>query len=78
MNGGPKSGLLPRAKGLQVLNNASDTSKIVFTQDQHAIIVPSSLDSVNVTYNATTYGVFSVCQRCFLMLMFAKIITQVS
>lgn len=62
-DGGSAGGILAMAKGLQTLSNSSNTDKVVYTQDQHAIMVPSSLNlTADVSYSATTYGIQTTCQ----------------
>ncbi|PPQ81379.1 LOW QUALITY PROTEIN: hypothetical protein CVT25_015900 [Psilocybe cyanescens] len=48
------------AEGIRVLSNSSNLHKVAFTDDQTAILIPSSLPS-NITYEARTMGVRSQC-----------------
>jgi len=55
-----------RTEGLRVVSNSSSLHKVVFTNDQIAILVPQSLPD-NTTYMAETLGVRS---RCATFVMF--------
>ncbi|KAG8874725.1 hypothetical protein FRB97_005683 [Tulasnella sp. 331] len=48
-------------EGIWTVFNSSESSRVVFTQDRHAILVPASFPS-DVQYIASTVGVFSDCQ----------------
>ncbi|KAG8886932.1 hypothetical protein FRB98_000760 [Tulasnella sp. 332] len=47
-------------EGLLTLSNSSKWNRVAFTQDRHAILIPTSLPS-DVQYVANTVGVFSAC-----------------
>ncbi|KAG8873858.1 hypothetical protein FRB97_006379, partial [Tulasnella sp. 331] len=53
--------LYSAAEGLRTLYNASESNRVAFTQDRHAILVPASFPS-DVQYTASTVGVLSTCQ----------------
>lgn len=51
-------------EGFRTLSNSSTSNRVVFTDDQHAIIVPATLPSkLNITYEAATVGLKATCQR---------------
>ncbi|KAG8887515.1 hypothetical protein FRB98_009478 [Tulasnella sp. 332] len=56
--------LYSAAEGLRTLYNASESNRVAFTQDRHAILVPASFPS-DVQYTASTVGVLSTCQSPF-------------
>jgi hypothetical protein len=60
LDDGSQSGLLSRPEGLRTISNSSSINRVVFTQDQTAIIVPESVPP-NVTYTAETIGLKSTC-----------------
>ncbi|KAG8849139.1 hypothetical protein FRB96_000925 [Tulasnella sp. 330] len=53
--------LYSAAEGLRTLYNTSESNRVAFTQDRHAILVPASFPS-DVQYTASTVGVLSTCQ----------------
>ena len=54
-------------EGLRTVSNSSDSNQVAYTDDQHAILVPSSLDiNPNISYSASTYGVQTSCERCVI------------
>lgn len=52
---------LSYSQGLQTLSNTSTTTRVAFTQDRHAIMVP--VDWPQTSYIADTIGVQSSCER---------------
>lgn len=53
---------LSYAPGVQTLSNTSSITRVAFTQDRHAIMIPAVLPP-SLSYTATTIGLHSSCQR---------------
>ncbi|KAG8867772.1 hypothetical protein FRB97_002957, partial [Tulasnella sp. 331] len=47
-------------EGLRAVYNSSESNRVAFTEDRHAILVPASFPA-DVQYIASTVGVFSTC-----------------
>ena len=62
INGGSGGNGRTHMEGLRVVSNSSSLHKVVFTDDQTAILVPQTLPS-NVTYSAETLGIQTQCTR---------------
>jgi hypothetical protein len=60
LNDGSQSGLLSRPEGLRTISNSSSLHRVVFTQDQIAIIVPEASPG-NISYTAETIGLQTTC-----------------
>ena len=52
----------PLAEGARTVSNSSSLNRVVFTNDQTAIIVPNSIPP-NITYTAQTVGLRASCER---------------
>ena len=62
INGGSDGNGRTYMEGLRVVSNSSSLHRVVFTDDQIAILVPQTLPS-NVTYSAETLGIQTQCTR---------------
>lgn len=62
INGGSGGNGRTHMEGLRVVSNSSSLHKVVFTDDQTAILVPQTLPP-NVTYSAETLGIQTQCAR---------------
>ncbi|KAF9001728.1 hypothetical protein BDQ17DRAFT_1358140 [Cyathus striatus] len=61
MNGGSAGDGLAEMPGIRTLSNSSDTHRIVYADDQTAIVVPVTIPS-NITYTTSTIGIKSSCR----------------
>ncbi|KAF9001721.1 hypothetical protein BDQ17DRAFT_1490130 [Cyathus striatus] len=61
LSGGSGGDGVTKVPGLRTLSNSSSTHRIVFANDQTAIVVPATIPS-NISYTAPTIGIKSSCK----------------